>query len=68
MSTLTKEAEYRRLAVKHRQEGDDYAERSHEFTGEISDCYSAVAEAHHNLASVFLKLGGVDDLNTLGGE
>lgn len=62
MSTLTKEAEYRRSGIKHRQEGDDYATRSNEFEGELADGYSAVAEAHHSLASIFLRLGGVDDI------
>lgn len=63
MPTLTKEAEYRRLAMRHAELGDDYAERSHEFEGELGDHYSSVAEAHQGLSKVFSKLSGerVDD-------
>jgi hypothetical protein len=58
MSTLTKEGEYRRLAMRHGDIGDEYAARSHEFEGELSDHYSSVAEAHHGLSAVFSKLAG----------
>lgn len=58
----SKEAEYRRLAMVHREHGDEYAERSHEFEGELSDHYSSVAEAHHGLAKALAKLGGDPDL------
>lgn len=60
MSTLTKEAEYRRLSELHRRWGDEYAERSHEFDGELSDHYSSVAEAHHGLAAAFGRMIGED--------
>lgn len=54
----SKEAEYRRLAMQHQEFGDQYAERSHEFDGELSNHYSNLAEAHHVISAAFSKRAG----------
>lgn len=56
--SLTREGEYQRLAMVHGDMGDEYAARSHEFEGEISDHYSALAEAHRALSAGFSRLTG----------
>lgn len=48
-------AEYRRLAAQHAEFGRQYAERSREFSIEVSDAYSAAAEVHYQLSKVFSK-------------
>ena len=39
------------LAEQHQALGDQYAEHSHRFKGDLSDAYSACAEAHHQLSA-----------------
>jgi light-regulated signal transduction histidine kinase (bacteriophytochrome) len=50
--------EYGRRAKRHLELGNQYAEQSHEFEGELSDHYSSLAEAHQGIAAVFSKLAG----------
>lgn len=42
-----------RLMEWHRKQAIQYAERSHEFEGSISDGYSALSEAHQQTARAF---------------
>lgn len=56
----TNQDEYKRLFDYHRKTGDDYAVRSHETAGDLSDGYSALSEAHQRFAVICGKLAGVD--------
>lgn len=58
MNTVSDKTEYRRRAKYHMERGNEYAEQSHEWEGEVSDHYSSVAEAHHGLSAAFSKLAG----------
>jgi hypothetical protein len=56
--SMANETEYGRRAKRHLELGNQYAEQSHEFEGELSDHYSSLAEAHQGIAAVFSKLAG----------
>lgn len=56
----TKQDEYKRMFDYHSKTGDGYAVRSHETADDLSDGYSALAEAHHSFALVCGRLAGVD--------
>lgn len=47
--------EWRRRAEYHLRTGNEYAEESHLWEGEIGDGYSGLAEAHHFLSQAFAK-------------
>ena len=58
MKTSTRR-ELIRLAEYHAGYANESAERSHEFEGEMGDAYSAVSEAHNELAKAFRKKAGI---------
>ena len=47
------EKEYRRKADYHLQTGNEYAEESHQWEGDLGECYSALAEAHQAISQAF---------------
>lgn len=50
----------RELAEQHFRLGNQYATQSHRTSGELSDAYSAVAEAHHQVGKALLHSVGED--------
>jgi hypothetical protein len=59
----SKRDELIRLAEYHASYATETAERSHEFEGEVGDAYSAVSEAHNQLAKAFRKKAGVANVD-----
>jgi hypothetical protein len=51
---LIRQSEY------HATTADQYAERSHETEGDVSDAYSAASEAHNQLATALRAEAGLE--------
>lgn len=56
----TKHEQYERMHKHHLKTASDYAERSHETDGKLSDGYSALSEAHNAFALLCGDLAGID--------
>lgn len=55
----TVDDESKRQSAWHAEQADAYAVRSHEVEGELSDAYSSLSEAHHQVSAAFAKKAGV---------
>lgn len=56
---MTDKDEWKRKARYHAGAANDYATSSHEYSGEISDAYSALSEAHGAVSRAFAKKAGL---------